>query len=81
MTGFTVSCRENVILVGYSTIIISVIIFISMADNYTNSVKLWVHHDGQKQSERNESYDSVNNMKTRRTVILFKYINSRNVNC
>jgi len=81
MAGFTVSCRENLILIGYSTIIISVKKFISMADIYTNSAKLWIHHDGQKQRERSESYYSVNNMKTRRTVIPFKYNNSRNVNC
>jgi hypothetical protein len=75
MAGFTISCREILISVGYSTIIISVIKCISLADIYTNSAKLWVHHDGQKQRERNESYYSVSNMKTRRTVILSKYIN------
>ena len=77
MAGFTISCSGNLILFGNSTIIIP------MADtySYTNNAKLWVHHDGQKQRERNESHYSVNNVKTRQTVILLKCINSRNVNC
>ena len=48
MADFIISCSGNLILFGNSTIIIS------MADiySYTNSAKLWVHHDRQKQRER-----------------------------
>jgi hypothetical protein len=57
MAGFTISCRENLILVGYSTIIISVIKFISVADIYTDlgSIKT----DKSKEKETNHITASI----------------------